>query len=42
MGAKLSAAGTVRLMSYKPNATDTLAFYYVTLTATKVGTLTTQ
>jgi len=42
MDAKLTAGGTVRLMSYKPSAGDVFALYYVTLTATKVGTLTTQ
>ena len=41
LGARLTTAGLVKLMSYKPTS-DSFAFYYTTLTATKVGTLTTQ
>jgi len=42
MSAALTTAGSVRLITYKPSVSDVFTYYYTTMTATKVGTLTTQ
>jgi hypothetical protein len=39
---RLTSPGSVRLVTYKPTASDSFALYYATLTATKVGTVTNQ